>query len=151
MQTQLFIGFPLVCLLLAAVVTDLRSRMIYDWITVPGLVYFLGVHAVLQDLPPLEPAAGCFGLGALSLFLAVLSRGKLGGGDIKLFAMLGACLGWSAGVWGFMLTFVLAASLAWPLLIVRKLFPGRKKLAGELPLAPFIAASTAFFLYLIED
>ena len=84
MQTQFFIGIPLVCLLFAAVVSDLRSRMIYDWMTVPGLVYFLGAHAVLRVLPPFEPLAGCFGLGALSLLLAVLSRGKFGGGDVKL-------------------------------------------------------------------
>jgi Flp pilus assembly protein protease CpaA len=150
MQAQLFVGIPLACLLTAAMITDIRCRLIYDWMTVPGLVYFLGAHAALRDLPMREPLLGCLGLGALSLMIAVLSRGNFGGGDIKLFATLGAALGWTVGIWVFMLTFLLAALAAWPILAFRKFASGTAKLASELPMAPFIAASTALLLALIE-
>jgi len=72
--------------------------------------------------------------GALLLF-ALISRGSIGGGDVKLMAMIGASLGWR---WGFgVLAFaqLAAAGLAICLLITRR--KGRK---DALPFGPFLAA-----------
>jgi Flp pilus assembly protein protease CpaA len=144
---HLLVWLPLGCLLATAVITDLKKRMIYDWLTVPGLVYFLAVHFVLGDISWLETFGGALGLGGISLLMAVVSKGRFGGGDIKLFAVLGACLGWSASIWVFLLTFLLAALAAWPILLIRKLNFGKRVWATELPMAPFMAASTMLIIF----
>jgi Flp pilus assembly protein protease CpaA len=141
---------PFVALMIIAAATDLRNRTIYDWMTVPGLVYFLAVHRLLGDLGWMELGAGVCGLGGLALLLAVLSGGRLGGGDIKLFAMLGAGLGWSAGIWVFLLTFLLAALVAWPMLLIRRWASHQGEWTKELPMAPFMAAS-AFLVAATAD
>ncbi len=144
------VWLPLVCLLTVAVITDLKNRMIYDWMTLPGLVYFLTVHLILRDLSWLETFGGLFGLGGVSLLMAAVSRGQFGGGDIKLFAAIGAGLGWSAGIWVFLLTFLTAALAAWPILLIRKLLPGKGEGVRELPMAPFMGASTMVILFTVQ-
>lgn len=137
----------LVCLLVFCVATDLRSRMIYDWVTLPGTVVFLVFHLIAKDISMLEPLAGAAGLGVIALLVAVVSKGQFGGGDIKLFMMIGACLGWSIGIWVFMLTFLAAAFIAWPILLLQKLLPQKRKVK-ELPMAPFIAFSAMLMIAL---
>ncbi|MDQ8737601.1 A24 family peptidase [Paenibacillus sp. LHD-38] len=145
MQTAIIV--ILVCLLIICVVTDLRRRMIYDWVTLPGTLVFLVLHLIVKDISMLEPFAGAAGLGLIALLVAVISKGQFGGGDIKLFMMIGACLGWSIGIWVFMLAFLAAAFFAWPILLLQKLSPKKRKVR-ELPMAPFIAFSTIFMVSL---
>ena len=87
-----FLWIPVALALLAALF-DLRSREIPDWISV-----CLVAAAVAAT------AAGISGLSwwGLALGLAVglvvsfvfFALGGLGGGDVKLIAAIGACLGW---------------------------------------------------------
>ncbi|WP_411347842.1 prepilin peptidase [Paenibacillus sp. WLX2291] len=137
-------------LLIICIVTDCRRRIIPDIITLPGMLMFMLLHWIRGDLVWWEPIVGVIGLGGISLFLAIISKGKLGGGDIKLFAMIGAYLGWSVGIWAFLFTFPLAALLAWPLLIVRKVAPNKLNVPSELPLAPFIGMSTILLIALLQ-
>lgn len=137
----------LVCLLLVCVVTDLRSRKIYDGVTLPGTAAFLVIPLIARDISMLEPLAGAAGLGGIALLVAVVSKGQFGGGDIKLFMMIGAGLGWSVGIWVFMFTFLAAAFIAWPIIVLQKLLPQKRKVK-ELPMAPFIAFSAMLIMAL---
>ncbi|MEV5030614.1 prepilin peptidase [Paenibacillus sp. LPE1-1-1.1] len=137
----------LVCLLLVCVVTDLRSRKIYDGVTLPGTAAFLVIHLITRDISLLEPLAGAAGLGGIALLVAVVSKGQFGGGDIKLFMMIGAGLGWSVGIWVFMFAFLAAAFIAWPIIVLQKLLP-QKRRVKELPMAPFIAFSAMLIMAL---
>jgi len=146
-----YIFVPLLLLLAGAVLTDLKSRMIYDWLTLPGIVYFFAAHTVLHDLGPAQFAGGAAGLGGISLLLAMLSGGRFGGGDIKLFAMIGAGLGWSAGIWVFLFTFPLAALIALPTLLIAKWLPNIHERMKEFPMAPFISISAVLVLWTLES
>jgi len=95
----------------------------------------------------LEPLTGAAGLGGIALLVAVVSKGQFGGGDIKLFMMIGAGLGWSVGIWVFMFTFLAAAFIAWPIIVLQKLLP-QKRRVKELPMAPFIAFSAMLIMAL---
>lgn len=97
--------------LVLAVVTDLRTRRIYDWITLPAialgfLVAFLagGVGDGWTD--GLRGAfvgfSVCFGI-----FVVLVVTGGMGGGDAKLMGAVGALLGWPAS--GGALVFVTIA------------------------------------------
>lgn len=119
------------------VYTDLKERRIYDKVTIPGMILFAAYHAVTGSF--IESATGLLALGGFTYLLAVISRGRIGGGDIKLYAMIGAAFGWELGGMIFVLATLLSALWAIPLLLVKLFHPLPATLA-EVPLAPFIAA-----------
>ena len=82
--------------LVAVTVIDLRHQIIPDAITLPGVAVGLASSFATDRISWIGSVGGIL-LGA-SLFVAVivLSRGGMGGGDLKLGAMLGAFLGWQA-------------------------------------------------------
>lgn len=82
---------------LAAV--DLAVQRLPNVLTLPlypGLIALFGFAAVLDGQPSrlLRAVLGGLVLGGCYLVLAVASRGRLGGGDIKLAGGLGIALGW---------------------------------------------------------
>lgn len=79
-------------LLILMTATDFEQLMLFDAMTLP--LAFLGVAYVWQmDLNFLEHVAAALIGGGVFLLLAVLSKGSLGGGDVKLIAGLGLWLG----------------------------------------------------------
>jgi Flp pilus assembly protein protease CpaA len=124
---------PLLGALALVVVLDLRLRLIPDLVTLPGLVYALGLAAVSERDPTFFDAAlGALAGGGMVLLVAVVSRGGMGGGDIKLMAMLGAALGWRAAVTALALSQVVAAIIVVGLLVVRRRRPARYLPVGAL-------------------
>lgn len=144
----LFIGLPLSVLLAICVWSDIRKRLIYDAVTLSGIIYFVLFHVIVRDISLLETAGGCLGLGGLGLLLAVWSKGQFGGGDIKLLAMIGAAVGWSSGCWIFIFTFLLAGLFAWPVLLYRRLVRKNKEAGKEWPMAPFMAVGTLVLFWI---
>ncbi|MGH7263670.1 MAG: prepilin peptidase [Candidatus Rokuibacteriota bacterium] len=111
---------PLLVALGLIAVLDLRARTIPDVITVPGIVYALAVSAV-GGSPPLDQAAlGALVGGGVLLLVAVVSRGGVGGGDIKLMAMLGAATGWQAALAILALSQLAAALVVVGLVLTRR-------------------------------
>ncbi len=88
-------------MLIALAALDLEHLWLPDALTLPLLLLGLGAGAIGLD-PPLAArligaALGFAGLTAVALAYARLrQRQGLGGGDAKLFATLGAWLGWAA-------------------------------------------------------
>jgi len=97
-----------------AAVTDFRRQKIYNWTTYPGILAGLGLQGVEGGWPGFED--GLLGLlicGGIMLACFVFFP-DLGGGDVKLIAMLGAGLGVNDGILAMLWTFVIgfAAGLA---------------------------------------
>ena len=135
LTTHALINLPTMALLATAAVVDIQRKMIPDWLTLPGLVWVLGASVFLGWPRVADALLGLLFCSGVLLILAVISRGSIGGGDVKLMAMIGASLGWR---WGFgVLAFaqLAAAGLAICLLITRR--KGRK---DALPFGPFLAA-----------
>jgi len=112
---------PLLIALALIVVLDLRSRIIPDVITLPGIVYALLLAASFGGAAGfVEGGLGALAGGAMVLLFAIVSRGSIGGGDIKLTAMLGAALGWKGAFVAFALSQITAGLVALILVIVRR-------------------------------
>jgi leader peptidase (prepilin peptidase)/N-methyltransferase len=84
----LILGFILIC----AAFTDLERGIIPDGLTLPGLL--IGLLAAHFTVGPGPALLGALGFAGLLLLLSLLSHGGLGGGDIKLAAVIGAFCGW---------------------------------------------------------
>jgi prepilin peptidase CpaA len=94
-----------------AAVTDLRARIIPNWLTLPMLCGALLLHAVRADVFAVGQAVmGALACGLPAFFL--FSRGALGGGDVKLFAALGALLGVVTGLELQLCSFILLSIYA---------------------------------------
>ncbi len=98
----------LIATLAVAAWTDLRRHKIPNTLTYPAIALCLAVSyfdSGLDGLPfSLMGTLVCGGL----MFLAWLP-GALGGGDVKLAAVMGAALGWANGLSALMWMFTLAA------------------------------------------
>ncbi len=124
---------PLLAALALVVVLDLRIRLIPDAITLPGLTYALGLAALTDRHPTLlEAAVGTVVGGGLVLLVAIVSRGGMGGGDIKLMAMLGAALGWRGALLALAMSQVVGAAIVLGVLVVLRRRPARHVPVGAL-------------------
>lgn len=145
--------FVLFCFLTAVFFMDLDHWIILDEVSVPGIV--VGVVGSLfmparWDLPlDLSPAVGNLAsslLGVIvgaSFFWSIQVVGTLlarqeamGGGDVKLAALMGAFLGWKMGLVSFLLSFFLGAAVAIPLMLF-----GRRRGKDPVPLGTFMAVA----------
>lgn len=88
---QLVWAYSLILTLLAAVL-DWRTRRIPNWLTVPGLLLGVALHAFLTGWQGALFALKGAGLALLLLLPLVLLRG-LGAGDWKLMGAVGASVG----------------------------------------------------------
>ena len=93
------LSYPELCYILTAIacllyftVTDFEQHVILDEMllafAILGFCYTLHLH-----LPVLNHILASLGGGLFFLILAVISKGAIGGGDIKLIAVLGLWLG----------------------------------------------------------
>jgi len=126
-------------MMLAIFFIDLDHHIIPNAITYPGLV--LGLLLAIPQGRLLEAAASTIGAGGVFLLIAVLSRGGMGGGDVKLAALMGAFLGWPTIAVGLMLAFLLGAAAGLLLLALRR---GTRKTA--IPFGPALAVGAVVAL-----
>ncbi|MDI3299551.1 MAG: prepilin peptidase [Bacillota bacterium] len=129
------LGLGLVALLVVATGVDLKVRLIPDGANALGaawalLVGFLGRGAAFW--PHLAAGAAA---GLLFALIGLLSRGGLGGGDVKLAAVLGLYLGPASAAVALFAAAVLGGGVAGVLLATKK-----RARRDELPFGPFLAA-----------
>ncbi len=127
-------------LLLGIALTDARTYLIPDEFTLGGLAFGL-ILAVIGGLRPLTLALIGAAVGFLVLWLVgaagkwMLKEEAMGGGDIKMMAMVGAFLGWQ----GVLLTIFLGAFAGTVIFLPLKLL-GRTRLV---PFGVFLAIGAA--------
>ncbi len=77
---------------LTAMVSDLRTRTLPNWLTVSGFVVAILFHLITSGLSGLGFAMGGFAVG-FGILLVLWLIGGGGGGDVKLMGAVGAWLG----------------------------------------------------------
>src|SRR5690606_1594695 len=96
----------LLILLLIAAVTDVTVNRIYNWNTYPGIAAAFALHGWSSGWEGVRfSLEGFLACGVVMLLCFVVS--DIGGGDVKLIAMIGAFLGVQAGIEALLWTFVL--------------------------------------------
>ena len=129
---------------------DLDFQIIPDRITLPGILIGLIAGSFLMPDPFMRYSllgikATIIGLlagGGLFYAIAVLSRGGMGGGDIKMMAMVGSLMGWKSVLLTTFLGSLSGAVLGIFLMIAKG--KGRKT---KIPFGPFLALGTLITLF----
>ena len=132
------IAAGLLAALVAITAIDLRYLIIPDSITLPGILAGFLASLASQRLSWTESVGGILLGGGLFVVVILLSRGGMGGGDLKLGAMLGAFLGWKALLVALFVAVALGGLAAAGLLANGKL--ARK---DAVPFGPFLAIGGA--------
>jgi prepilin peptidase CpaA len=156
--------------LLVAAVTDIRQHRIYNWTTYSGMALALAINVAgslaesrsieLSWLGAIGLVNSLAGLLLCGVFMVVcFVFFPIGGGDVKLMAMIGAFLGWERGLEAMLWTFVLGAclgtiSLAWRVGAVRLVSRAARqflytiRLRWFLPLSEEERRQLQFYLFL---
>ncbi len=142
---------PIYWLFCAALVVitfiDLDHQIIPDVISLPGMIIgFLCSFAIpwiswMDSLLGLLVGGGSLYLVAVVYELLAKKEG-MGGGDIKLLAMLGAFLGWKAVLPVIFVSSLLGSLVGVPVMLLKK---ADSKLA--IPFGPFLAAGALIYLF----
>jgi leader peptidase (prepilin peptidase) / N-methyltransferase len=133
---QLIWSLVFVLVLIFLGIYDFLFFEIPDVISLPAIILALfSSFFVFTPLNFLESVIGCMIGGGFFLALVLLSNGRwMGGGDIRLGALLGALLGWQNFLFALLLASFLG-TLVGGFLIWQK----KKSLNSQIPFGPFLA------------
>jgi len=126
---------------------DLFHQIIPDVISLPGIGLGLLASLIIPHLTFLNSLMGML-LGGGSLFLVatlyqwLFKREGMGGGDVKLLAMIGAFLGWKAVILTILLS-SLIGSISGVIIMVLK----GKDFKYAIPFGPFLSLGAAISLF----
>lgn len=135
----------IICLIISTFI-DLKHQIIPDKVVLPTMAAGLLINIVFhwKDLP--NYLLGFVLGGSIIFLIAVLSRGGMGGGDIKLFATVGMFLGLRLTVLSLLLSFIFGSITGIFLIVLN-----RKKMKDAIPFGPFIALGSVVSLFMGES
>jgi len=123
----------LVSVLIAITFIDLKHQIIPDELVI--IIFVCGIISIfLSGRSPWEHIIGFFAVSLFLLLVAFLSKGGMGGGDIKLMAVAGLFLGWKLILLSLMIASVVGSVVSIGLLILKKV--DRKSMV---PFGPFLS------------
>jgi len=143
--------FLLIAALLVISVIDMRWQIIPNIISLPGIAAGFLFAITSGYITWLDSLLGIlFGGGILyaaaGLYQFLRNKEGMGGGDIKLLAMLGAFLGWQS------LPFIiLASSLAGSIIGLTAIALGKRSAAARIPFGPYLAAAAVIYLFFAAE
>jgi len=130
-------------ILLVISMIDYDFKIIPDIITIP--VMMLGLLLSFLALP-ITFFNSFFGLligGAIFYSIAIITKGGMGGGDIKLISMIGTYVGWQ-GVLFTIFSGAMIGSVIGLILVLAK----KKNRHDKIPFGPFLAGGAVLFILL---
>lgn len=121
-----------IIIMIIATVTDLKETMVPDRFVVIGLILVLILRLIIGDSVGAYILSSIGSFGVLYLFF-LLSGGKMGGADIKLYALIGLAMGFLPAMGTLFYASFIGLLVNVPLLILKK--QGKE---FEIPFVPFI-------------
>jgi len=143
--------FAFVAALIVITVIDLYHQIIPDVISLPGIGVGLIASLPLPQITFLNSLFGVL-LGGGSLFLVatcyqwLFKREGMGGGDVKLLAMIGAFLGWKAVILTILLSSLIGSITGILIMVVKG-----KDFKYAIPFGPFLSLGAMISLFYGES
>lgn len=141
-SSELVLALTLISMFMIIIVSDIHYMIIPDKI----LIWFAGFFLLERIIWPLTPwwdsITGAVTGFVLLLVIALVSKGGMGFGDVKLYALLGFVLGFKLVLMSFFLSTLYGAVIGGLALLFRIV-----KRRQPIPFGPFIAAGTLSAYY----
>jgi len=143
--------FTFVSALIVITVIDLYHQIIPDVISLPGIGVGLLVSLIIPQITFSNSLIGVL-LGGGSLFLVatlyqwLFKREGMGGGDVKLLAMIGAFLGWKAVLLTILLSSLIGSVTGILMMVVKG-----KDFKYAIPFGPFLSLGAVISLFYGEE
>ncbi|SHE65879.1 leader peptidase (prepilin peptidase) / N-methyltransferase [Thermoanaerobacter uzonensis DSM 18761] len=121
---------------------DMEHKIVPNKIIIAGFVGAIIFRLLMYNYGFLDYVLGLVLGGGILLLISLISRGEMGGGDIKLMALIGFFIGWKLTILVLFLSVIIGA-LGGVILVALKI-KGRK---DYIPFAPYI--SFAWFISIL--
>jgi len=127
------------CLFIVVFVIDIEHQLILNKVVYPALIVALLLSVVTIGIAN-AALGGAIGF-AIFFLIAVVSRGGMGWGDVKLVALIGLATGFPLVLFAIVLAAIIGSIVAVALMIAR-----RRRFRETLPFGPFLAVATMITL-----
>ena len=139
--------FIFTAVLIVITFIDLDHQIIPDILTLPGIPIFLLLAIFVVKVPWLEALIGLLIGGGMLFAIAfiyqiITKREGMGGGDIKLLAMIGAFLGWKSLIFILLFSSFSGAIVGIAAMIIKK-----QDMKYAVPFGPFLSAAAIAYLF----
>jgi len=127
-------------ILLAIAVIDFEHKIIPNELVIAAFVF--GIIFNILNGGFLNSVIGFFAASTFLYIIALISKGGMGGGDIKMMAAFGFCIGWQNILLSLFIGAIIGSFVAIYLLVSKK---GNKK--TQIPFGPFLASGIYISVY----
>jgi len=140
-------AFLFTCSLIVITFIDFRHQIIPDVITLPGIPFFALAAIIFIDITIRDSLIGIVAGGGFLFLIAMgyqflRKREGMGGGDIKLLAMIGGFLGWQSLWFTIMVASLIGAAAG----ITAMIWKG-KDTKYAIPFGPFLSAAAVAYIF----
>ncbi len=147
LQVQAPIYLLFIAGLLIITFIDIDHKIIPDMISLPGILIGFAAAFIMPDLGYKNSLAGILiGGGSLYtiawIYTLITKREGMGGGDIKLLAMIGAFIGWQ----GVIFTIFTASALGTAAGLIQMII-SRSNMKLAIPFGPFLSMGAITFIF----
>jgi leader peptidase (prepilin peptidase)/N-methyltransferase len=144
---KFLIFFIFTAVLIVITFIDLDHQIIPDIITLPGIPIFFLAAIFLIKIPWLEALLGLLIGGGVLFTIALVyelisKREGMGGGDIKLLAMIGGFLGWKS-----LMFILLFSSFSGAIVGITAMIIKKQDMKYAVPFGPFLSAAAVAYLF----
>lgn len=146
-SVQALVYFAFIATLWVVTLIDIDHRIIPDAISLPGIPIFFLASLALPGMTVKESVLGILigggSLYAIALAYSVIQKADgMGGGDIKLLAMIGALVGWK----GVLFT-LFASSALGTVTGIGLMIANGKTMKMAVPFGPFLSAGAVVYIF----
>ena len=144
---QYLIYFIFTAALIVITFIDIDHQIIPDVITLPGIPLFFMAAVFLIKVPWKEALVGLLIGGGVLYTIAIVyelisKREGMGGGDIKLLAMIGGFLGWKSLIFVLLFSSFSGAAVGITAMIIKK-----QDTKYAVPFGPFLSAAAVAYIF----
>lgn len=133
--------FVFIAILVVIFVYDLKWYLILDVVTIPAMIFAFITNVYLGHIWWNVIAAGALG-GGFFLLQYLVSGGKwIGGGDVRLGALMGLMLGYPMILVALMLAYLIGSAISLPLVFI-----GKRQMGDKIPFGTFLSVATIITL-----
>jgi leader peptidase (prepilin peptidase) / N-methyltransferase len=144
---QYLAAFLFTAALIVITFIDFDHQIIPDVISLPGIPVFFLLAVFVMGIGFLDSLLGLL-VGGGSLYVIAVGyelltkREGMGGGDIKLLAMIGAFLGWKSLFFVVFMSSILGAAVGIVLILIKG-----KDMKYAVPFGPFLSIAAVLYLF----